>query len=101
MDFVTARELRAESAKIWKRLAEGEEIVVTRNGNPFALLINTPPEELEATLRAVRAERFAATVRKMQKHTAEQGLDAMTMEEVDAEITQARRERRDGDAGGR
>jgi prevent-host-death family protein len=101
MDFVTARELRAESAKVWEKLEAGEEIVVTRNGKPFAVLVHTEPQELEATLRAIRAERFAATVRKMQQQAAEQGLDKMTMDEIDAEIAAARKERRERNAGSR
>jgi antitoxin (DNA-binding transcriptional repressor) of toxin-antitoxin stability system len=95
MDFVTVRELRSESAKVWKKLEAGEEMVVTRNGKPFALLVHTEPEQLEQTLRAIRAERFAAMVRKMHQYAVAHGLDKMTMEEIDAEITQARKERRD------
>ena len=101
MDFVTVRELRAESAKVWAKIEAGEEVVITRNGKPFALLVNTSPEELENTLRAIRGERFATNVRKLRAYAAEQGLDKMTMEEVDAEIEAARRERRDWNAGGR
>jgi prevent-host-death family protein len=100
MDFVTVRELRAQSAKIWEKIEAGEEVVVTRNGKPFALLVNTRPEELENTLRAIRGERFAANLRKMQEHAARQGLDKMTMEEIDAEIAAARKERRERNAGG-
>lgn len=100
MDFVTVRELRAESAKVWAKIEAGEEVVITRNGKPFALLLNTKPEELESTLRAVRGERFAATVRKMQEHAVQQGVSEMSMEEIDAEIAQARKERRERNAGG-
>lgn len=99
MDFVTARELRAESAKVWEKLEAGEEIVVTRNGKPFAVLVHTEPQEVEATLRAIRAERFAATVRKMQQQAVAQGLDKMTMDEIDAEIAAMRKERRERSAG--
>ena len=98
MDFVTVRDLRAESAKVWKKLEAGEEVVITRNGKPFAVLVHTEPQDLEATLRAVRAERFVATVRKMQRQAVEQGLDKMSMEEIDAEIAAAREERREGNA---
>lgn len=101
MDFVTARELRAASAKVWKKLEAGEEIVITRNGKPFAVLVHTEPQELETTLRALRAERFAATARKMQRQAVEQGLDKMSMEEIDAEIAAARKERRQGHANRR
>ena len=30
MDFVTVPELRAASAKVWERVAAGEELVITR-----------------------------------------------------------------------
>jgi len=100
MDFVTVRELRAESAKVWAKIEAGEEVVITRNGKPFALLLNTNPEELESTLRAVRGQRFEATLRKMQAHAEQQSLSNMTMEEIDAEIALARQEKRARNAGG-
>jgi len=101
MDFVTARELRAEPAKVWEKLAAGEEIIVTRNGKPFAVLVHTEPQEVQATLRAIRAERFATTVRKMQQQAIKQGLDKMTMDEIDSEIAAMRKERRERNAGSR
>lgn len=96
MDFVSARELRAESAKVWAKVEAGEDVVITRNGKPFAVLVNTSPEGLEATLRAVRGERFAATVRKLQENAVQQGLDKMTQAEIDAEIMATRQARNAG-----
>jgi prevent-host-death family protein len=101
MDFVTVRELRAELAKVWAKIEAGEEVVITRNGKPFALLVNTTPEELETMLRAIRGERFAANVRKLRAVAARQGLDKLTMEDIDAEIAAARREGHGRNAGGR
>lgn len=100
MDFVTVRELRAESAKVWAKIEAGEEVVITRNGKPFALMIHTRPDALESTLRAVRAERFDANLRRMQEQAERDGLSTMTMEEIDAEIALARKERRERNAGG-
>lgn len=100
MDFVTTKELRAESGKVWEKLEAGKDIVITRNGKPFALMVGSPPESLEVMLRAIRAQRFADTLRKMQQHSIEQGLDTMTMEEINAEIALARQERRERNAGG-
>lgn len=54
------RELGAESGKVWNRIAAGGEIVVTRNGKPFALLLHTEPAAVEAALRAHRAARLGA-----------------------------------------
>lgn len=100
MDFVTVRELRAESAKVWEKHEAGEEVIVTRNGKPFAVLLHTEPERLEGTLRAIRAARFSEALQEMHRIAREKGLDKMTMEEIDAEIAQARKERRERDAGG-
>lgn len=99
MDFVTTKELRAESGKVWAKLDAGEDIVITRNGKPFALMVHTEPARLEEDLRAIRAERFADNVRKMQQRSVEQGMNKMTMEEIDAEIALARKERKERSAG--
>ena len=99
MDFVTTKELRAESGKIWAKLEAGEDVVITRNGKPFALMVHTEPARLEDDLRAIRAERFAENVRKIQQRSVEQGLDNMTMEEINAEIGLTRKERKERSAG--
>lgn len=98
MNFVTTKELRAESGKVWAKLEAGEDIVITRNGKPFALMVRSEPESLEAMLRTIRAERFADTLRKIQQRSIEQGLDTMTMDEINAEIDLMRKERRERDA---
>lgn len=100
MDFVTTKELRAESGKVWAKLEAGEDIVITRNGKPFALMVHTEPARLEEDLRNIRADRFADNVRKMQQRSVEQGLDKMSMEEIDAEIALARKERKERNASG-
>ena len=82
MDYVTVRELRAESGKVWERVAAGEEIVVTRNGKPFALLLHTAPNEVEAALRAYRAARFGAVLERIQSHAEARGLDRISAKEI-------------------
>jgi prevent-host-death family protein len=98
MDFVTVRELRAESGKVWEKVEAGEEMVVTRNGKPFALLVHTDPADIEAKLRALRWAHFDRLLAETQAQSRAQGLDQMSMEEIDAEIAASRRERH---AGGR
>ena len=99
MDFVTTKELRAESGKVWAKLEAGEDIVIMRNGKPFALMVHTEAASLEDDLRAIRAERFAENVRKLQQRSVEQGLDKMSTEEIDAEIALMRKERKVRSAG--
>jgi len=66
--FVTVRELRAESGKVWEKVEAGEEMVITRNGKPFAILMHTHPDQLDQTLRAIRAARLQNTLDEMRRH---------------------------------
>ena len=94
MQFVSVRELRNHSAAIWKTLAEVQDLVVTSNGKPIALLSATSDETLEESLGAVRRARAQNAVAAMQQASLGAGTDRLSMEEVDAEIRAARRERR-------
>lgn len=93
MDFVTVRELRAESGRVWERVAAGEEIVLTRNGKPFALLLRTEPADLEAALRAHRATRLGAAVRRLQDQARARGTARLSGVVIQAEIDAVRRQR--------
>jgi antitoxin (DNA-binding transcriptional repressor) of toxin-antitoxin stability system len=95
MDFVTTKELRAESGKIWAKLEAGEDIVITRNGKPFALMVHTEASDLEDNLRSLKAARFTRLLAEQHKRSVAMGLDKMTIEEIDAEIATARQERRE------
>ena len=94
MDYVTVRELREKSGQIWQRVEAGEEFVVTRNGKPFALLVHTEPNQVEATLRAHRAARLGAVVARIQAHASADGADQLTDEDIQVEIDAVRNEQR-------
>lgn len=98
MDYVTVRELREKSGEIWQRVEAGEEFVVTRNGKPFALLVHTEPNQVEATLRAHRAARLGAVVARIQAHARADGADQLTDEDIQVEIDAVRNERRRSNA---
>ena len=101
MDFVTVRELRAESGKVWEKIAAGEEIVITRNGKPFAIMAPTQPSEVEDKLRALRTASFGRLLAEQHKRSVALGLDKMTLDEINDEIALARKEMRKRNAGGR
>lgn len=90
MDFVTTKELRAESGKVWAKLEAGEEIVITRNGKPFALMTATQPNRVEEDIKLIRRAHAVAAVNKMREQAKASGLDKMTLEEINAEISAVR-----------
>ena len=93
MDFVSVRELRSQSAEVWRTLAREKDLVVTSNGKPIALLSATTASTLEESLTALRQARAQIAVAAMQRRARETGADRMTLDEVNAEIDASRRSR--------
>ena len=93
MKFITVRDIRTSPAEIWKQLPEEQEMVITNNGRPIALLTPLSDETLEETLSAVRRARAVNAVHQMRRLARERGLDEMSEEEIQSEINAARRER--------
>ncbi|MFW6253014.1 MAG: type II toxin-antitoxin system Phd/YefM family antitoxin [bacterium] len=93
MKFITVRDIRTSPAEVWKQLPEEQEMVITNNGKPIALLTPLSGENLEETLSSVRRARASNAIRQMRRVAMEQGLDQLTDEDVQAQIDEARRER--------
>ena len=93
MRFVSVRELRNQSASVWKVLPEEKDLVITSNGKPIALLSAMVGEDLEESLGAVRRARAQAAVTALQQSSLQAGTDHLSLEDINAEIDAARRER--------
>lgn len=91
MDFITLKEFQTQPAKVWKKLNQARELVITRNGKPFAVLTGTSPAKLEDELRALRRARAEVTVASMRTRATARGLSKMTTKEIDTEIRAARK----------
>lgn len=98
MNHITVSQLRTESGKVWNRVAGGEELVITRNGKPLALLLRADPAEVEVALRAYRAARLGMALDRIQTFAEVQGLDKLTDQEIGAEIDAVRKQRRGASA---
>jgi len=94
MKFVSIREFRNKTAAIRKALAEEQEIVLTANGKPFALLADVDEDSLEPSITALRRDRAHRLLRQIRARAKETGASKLTMEQINAEIAKARRERR-------
>lgn len=94
MDSVSVRDFGTQPVAVWEKLAQQHELVVTRNGKPFALLTETSSTELDQDLQALRSIRFGRALDAIRTQAREQGLDTMTPDEIDAVIREVREERR-------
>jgi antitoxin (DNA-binding transcriptional repressor) of toxin-antitoxin stability system len=93
MRFISVREMNTRPKEIWEKIKE-EELVITSNGKPIALLSAVSEETLEKTIRMIRRIRALMALEEMQKKSLASGLDKMTDAEIQARIRAVRKTRR-------
>ena len=91
MKFVTVRDFRTSPAQIWKQLPEEQEMVITNNGKPIALLTPLSDANIEDTLKAVRKARALNAVKSMQEISMRNGNLLLRDEEIQNEISESRK----------
>jgi prevent-host-death family protein len=91
--FVTVRELRSRSAEIWPTLAD-DDVVLTNNGRPLAVLVPVQEDELEATIESIHRGRALRALSRIRRQAARSGLANLTAADIDREVESVRRNRR-------
>ncbi|CAN5653358.1 hypothetical protein BH23DEI1_BH23DEI1_07750 [soil metagenome] len=94
MKFVSVRDLRGKSADIWRELSDEREMVITSNGRPIAILAAVTEANLEESLAAFRRARAIGAVASMQRRAVASGTDALSADDIEAEISAVREARR-------
>jgi len=94
MKFVTIREFRNNTAQVRQNLEEEQELILTANGRPFAMVTRVDPDTVEEEVAALRRARARLLLDRIRTHAKAAGTDRMTMQEINAEIARYRRERR-------
>lgn len=94
MKFVAVRDLRSNTARLRKDLATEHEVVITANGQPFAVMTPVDPAHVEEEVLAIRRARARAALSRTRAQAKAAGLDRLTMAQIDAVVASARRDRR-------
>jgi prevent-host-death family protein len=94
MKLLTVRELRNQSARVWAELRREQEMVITSNGKPVALLTPLGEEDLLEQVAASRRARAMVSVMSMQERSVREGRDKLSAAEIEREIAAARASRR-------
>jgi antitoxin (DNA-binding transcriptional repressor) of toxin-antitoxin stability system len=94
MQFMSIREFRVGTAAARKRLDRNEEVILTANGQPFACVVAIDPDTFDQDVAALRQARAQRALRKCWSSATVAGTNRLTMDEIDAEIRAARRERK-------
>jgi antitoxin (DNA-binding transcriptional repressor) of toxin-antitoxin stability system len=94
MKFVSVRDFRTSSAEIWRNLPQEQEMVITNNGKPIALLTPLSDKTLEETISAVRRAKAINAVKAIQRQSIKNETDKLTLDEINHEIMLSRKERK-------
>ncbi len=94
MKFLSVRDLKSKSSLVWEDLPRQQDMVITSNGRPIAILSSVNEDNLEQVLSSFRRARVMQAVNAMQHESVRKGTDAISMDEIDAEIDSVRSGRR-------
>lgn len=92
MDSVSVRDFGTQPGKVWEKLARQHELVVTRDGKPFAVLTETSSTSLYADPDSLPGARFGQVLEAAWEASKQAGTSEMSMEAIIAEIAAARRD---------
>ena len=90
MDFYSIRDLRTDSKNMWEALSSGDEIVITNNGKPSALMIDIPEGRFDEVVQIVRQAKAMIAINSMRRKVAKTGF--MSDKEIDSLIREVRDE---------
>ncbi len=93
MRIVTVRDLRTQTRRMGEWLSGGEAVVVTSNGKPIAVLSPVTEDTVESEITALRQVRAVRALSALQQRAHTLGLDKLSEEDIDAEISEVRKER--------
>jgi hypothetical protein len=94
MEFMTIRELSKSPKDTLTRLSKDGKAVLTNNGKPQALIFKVDGESFERTLSLLQKLEFMQNLTEMRLMSLQNGNTDMTMDEINAEISAARKERK-------
>jgi antitoxin (DNA-binding transcriptional repressor) of toxin-antitoxin stability system len=94
MKFLSVRDLRGNSARVWRELPGERDMVITSNGRPVAVLTAVDEGNVEQSLAAWRQVRATQAIADIQRQSVQKGTDQISMDEIDGEIAKVRRQRR-------
>ena len=90
MNFYSVRDLRTDSKKMWADLSGGDEVIITNNGKPSALMIDIPEGGFDEIVQAVRQAKAMIALNNMRRRAAKAGF--LSDDEIESIINEVRRE---------
>ena len=94
MRFLSIRQMRQNAAALRKQLEESQEIILTSNGKPVALMAGVDEKNVERVLDAFLRAKASIAIEEMHRASIKAGTSKLSDEEIEAEIQAVRRDRK-------
>lgn len=94
MKFMSVREFRVNTGTMRRDVDRDEEVVLTANGQPFAIVSAVNPESFDKELRAIRGARAKVALERVRESAARSGTAEMPMATLDTIVRGIRRAKR-------
>lgn len=92
MKFLSIRELRNRPGYV-RELARKDDLVLTANGKPIAILVGVEDDEFEEIAQAIRQAKALRALSRMRRQAAKRGLERLPRSAIHAEIRLVRSRR--------
>jgi antitoxin (DNA-binding transcriptional repressor) of toxin-antitoxin stability system len=93
MKFLSTRDLRNRPGYV-RDLAQKDDLVLTANGKPIAILVGVDEDEFEEAARAIRRAKAQLALSRMRRQAAARGTDRVSSADIDREIRATRAKRK-------
>lgn len=94
MGTISINDLKKQTAGQWLKSVDKDDLIVTSQGRPVAVLLPIDANSLEPTLSALRSVRAVQAQIALQQAADANGTSGLSMDDIDAEIKAARQTRR-------
>lgn len=93
MKLIAIKDLKSPKT-LRAKLKEEGELLLTSNGKPTAIMLDfNETDDLEETLKSIRAARSQVALRRIRKTAAQRGIDNLSGDAIDEIISTVRRNR--------
>ena len=89
MNFYSIRDLRTDSKKMWSDLQKGDEVIITNNGRPSAIMIEIPEGCFDEMVQTVRQAKAMIALNNMRQRAAIDGF--MSDNDIENLVSEAKK----------
>ena len=90
MEFISIRNFRNATKNAWIALERDGKLVITNNGKPKAIMLGVDSDNFEDMILSLKRAELASVIEKLQQQSVENGIDDLSLDEINAEIAAAR-----------